>query len=198
MKSFYIVVFLLFCLGTQAQKNKIFLPELSLFLNTEKGIGNNQISEDHGYARGLGVSLNVLSIKKIKLGLGIQYVLFNVKNQSNIGVYSQTRFYDYYFQVSYQQGIHKKLEIEPLIQLGTSSLRQISQDSKDNTNNVKSSYTLNFGSSFNYLFSDKITFFIRPIYTSRHFDFKTNSAYRDYFNNTHTIELNLGLVFLFH
>jgi hypothetical protein len=197
MKNIFLIFISWISLLGFTQKKSNFQPELNIFFNVEKGVGNNQLNKAHNFGKGLGVEFYIFNFSKFKLGTGMQYNYFNVNDASFIGNYSSTRFMEYYFLISYEQKILNKFSIEPCIQFGKSYLKQIADNITYNTNSYGSDLNINLGLNINYNLSNKTVVFVRPIYVSRNFDMKTTPEYQDFFNENRTIALNFGIKFQF-
>lgn len=198
MKTIFITFLCAFYSICNAQQEKIFQPELNFFINVEKGIGNNQLSEAHSIGKGLGLEFNFLNNNHFKFGIGFQYNSFSVNNQSFIGNYTSTRFQDFYLLFSYDFILSKKFCLEPTIQIGKSVLKQIADNQIYNTNTINSNANINFGLAINYNLTKKTILYLRPMYVNRNFDIKVNPDYEDFFNNNESIAVNIGVKFLFH
>jgi hypothetical protein len=198
MKNIFLIFISWICFLGFPQKKSNFQPELNVFFNVEKGVGNNHLNKAHNFGRGLGVEFYIFNFSKFKLGTGMQYNYFGVNDASFIGNYSSTRFMEYYLLISYDQKILNKFSIEPCIQFGKSYLKQIADNRIYNTNSYGSQPNINFGLNINYSLSNKTVVFIRPIFVSRNFDMNTIAEYQDFFNENRTIVLNFGIKFLFH
>lgn len=197
MKQLFLTLFLFLFLILNAQKKRIFQPELSLFYNIEKGIDNNQLSEAHKTSNGFGIEFNILNYKNIKFATGFQYNLFSVVDYSMIGNYKFTRISDFYTQFSYHLQLSKKFSFEPLIQISVADLKQIAKNRIYNTNSISSDYNFNFGCLFTYQYNSKCVFYIKPLFIERNFNIKTPSVYENFFNKNKTFGVNIGVKWVF-
>lgn len=157
------------------------------------GLGSNQLKKAHGTAFGGGVEMAFISYKNFKASFGLQYTKFSVRDNERIGSYTSTRFYDIFFQLAYELKPFKKVKVSPLVQLNSSSLKQLTNNSIYNTNAITSKINPNVGVMINYAIANNFDVYLKTMYVTRTFSIKTNPEYEDFFNKNQSLAFNFGI-----
>lgn len=178
---------------TESDSNFEAKPEFYFYLHNQNNFGDNFLSEaNKPQFLGIGLQINVLKAYNFKLGLGGEFIQYNVTNETLAGNIEQSFYYAIFSKIQYEIDFGKKWAIEPLIGIGRTRIQQ-----KTGSKNFDDFYGTAFylGSNLLYKLSDHIAVYLGANYNYTRFNVKTSAAFEDFFRNANQVQFQVGLIF---
>lgn len=188
--------FVVFAQEEQAEESSpIFSakPEFYLYVHNQNNFGNNFLSEaNEPQFLGFGLQVNVLSAYNFKLGLGGEFIQYDVTNVALAGNIDQSFYHAIYMKLQYELDFGNKWAVEPLIGIGKTRIQQ-KNDDKDLDRFYGTSLYL--GSNILYKITNHVAVYLGANYNFTKFDIKTARNYEDFFQKANQIQLQFGFIF---
>lgn len=190
-----IVLFVLFSTFTWGQTDKNeqieFTPEASFAFSSQFYLGDNYLSKGHNDGIGGYFKFNFITYKKFKLGFQFEKTTQKVTDKAIGGNIAKTNSNSLGAIISYQVFTTNKLAFEPQFKLASLELRQ-----KDGSKFYGSQNGTKIGISSDviYKFNKTLSIFTNVGYNYSFLKVETTPAFEDYFNNSQSINVSIGLI----
>ncbi|MGV7106407.1 hypothetical protein [Flavobacterium sp. U410] len=196
-KLFIIFVFFTFKLvlaQETEQKSFRFNPKISLGIQTQFFLGNNYLSKGHSNpAIGGEFDFQFMSYSKFNLGFGLKKVTIQVEDPAIGGNIDKSNLNSVNGFISYHVVSAKKVQISPTFSYGGIEIRQKS-DSK--LYGVQNGRYIEGSVKINYAFSPNTKIYTKLGISRYYLNVKSTDEYKNYFNQTNSLNLSIGIQFL--
>ncbi len=154
--------------------------------------GDQQFAKAYDVAYGFGANLSPLRYKRLRLNLGFERVVYNVKDHSRIArEVNQSTYQSYFTEISYGFGSEAKVCIKPSIGIGfsnlylkTASTRFGSQEAVDYRAGVTADWAV----------LNHLSLFLTAHYVRSNIDVNTASDLHEYYSKANSVQLGVGIV----
>ena len=155
-------------------------------------LGDNALAYGHSANIGYGAQLYLAKFENFRLGFGGDYIKYNVEKANLIGPADDSIYFSLFVLLSYDINIKSNFNLSPSIGYGSTSL-----DMKSNQYDISAQAGTEFrvGLYGDYNFTKHFACFLGIYYISNQFDVTTNSAYKDYFGKSSSIQFSIGVKF---
>lgn len=188
----FLVLFSTLAWSQTEKKEQIeFTPEASFAFSSHFYLGDNYLSKGHNDGIGGYLKLNFISYKNFKLGFQFEKTTQKVTDKAIGGNISKTNSNSLGGVISYQLYPNNKIAFEPQFRISGLQLRQ-----KDGSKFYGSQNGTQIGISSDviYKFNKTLSIFTNVGYNYTFLKVETNPAYKDYFNNSQSINVSIGLI----
>lgn len=174
---------------TESKKNKLQLDSSFIvgFIYPVE-FGNTALSKGHSTEFGLTSSFGLLKYNKFCLGVGLDMVIYSVKDKQIIGEYQTSKHNSYFGFVKYDYNITNKISLSPNVGYGYSEL-VIRKNSK--RRGAQDGAELRLGTFINYNFNKQNTLSLSIMYVNNTYEVKTNESLQDFFSKSNSIQFGI-------
>ena len=190
------IVFLLLFSAVVCGQNKNkelfkFTPEASFAFSSQLYIGENYLSKGHNDGIGAYFKMNFVTYKKFKLGIQFEKTTQKVTDKAIGGNINKTNSNNLGGVISYQAFTKNKIAFEPQLKIAEVTLRQ-----KDGSKYYGSQSGTQVGISSDVIFklNKTLSIFTNIGYNYSFLKVETSPEYKDYFNNSQSINISIGLI----
>ena len=168
-------------------------PEFYLYMHHQNNFGSNFLSvANKPQFLGIGLQINMVKAYNFKVGLGGEYIQYNVTNEALAGNIEQSLYSAAFIKVQYEINVGQKWVIEPLAGIGKTRIKQ-----KSGPRNFDDFFgtTLYLGSNLVYKLTNHMAGYLGADYSYTNFNVKTAAAHTEFFHKANQVQLQLGLIF---
>lgn len=193
-KSLLFALFLMSQIGysqekTEPKKNKLQLDSSFIvgFIYPIE-FGNTALSKGHNANLGLTSTFGLLKYNKISAGIGLDMVIYSVKDKQIIGDYDNSKHNSYFGFVKYDYNLTNKISFSPNIGYGYSEL-VIRKNNKRRGAQDGTEFRLGTLISYNFNKQNALCFSI--MYVNNTYDVKANESLQDFFSKSNSIQIGI-------
>ncbi|MFD2909341.1 hypothetical protein ACFSX9_11445 [Flavobacterium ardleyense] len=176
---------------TEKKEQIEFTPEASFAFSSQFYSGDNYLSKGHNDGIGGSLKFNFITYKNFKLGFQFEKTTQKVIDKEIGGNISKTNSNSLGGVISYQLYTNNKIAFEPQFKIAGIQLRQ-----KDGSKFYGSQNGTQIGISSDviYKLNKTLSIFTNVGYNYSFLKVDTTPAYEDYFNNSQSINISVGLI----
>ena len=185
------IIFLFFVKLSLAQFK--FSPDIAIFYQLNVPQSNTLLGDAHQNGQGFGMESNFIKYNHWLFGAGFNTQLYQITDVALAGRFDNTKINSMYLMTSYEIKLNQKWTVLPTFHLGYSSFNQRRREFNRDVKKTYSNIDFNLGLNIEYNLHEGLHACLGGFYQYKKFDFKTSSAFENFFNHQVGFGFRAGL-----